>query len=100
MDNFNKYCVLFIIGTRPEAIKLAPVILKFKNSNLFSVNIVLSGQHDEMVRQVMNIFGLKEDINFNLIKKTNCLEGIASKFLEELNIYFEISMEKVKNLWI
>ena len=69
MDNFNKYCVLFIIGTRPEAIKLAPVILKFKDSNLFSVNIVLSGQHDEMVRQVMNIFGLKEDINFNLIKK-------------------------------
>ena len=64
MDNFNKYCVLFIIGTRPEAIKLAPVILKFKNSNLFSVNIVLSGQHDEMVRPVMNIFWFKRGYKF------------------------------------
>lgn len=87
MHNLSKYCVLFIIGTRPEAIKLAPVILKFKESNLFSVNIVLSGQHDEMVKSVMNIFGLQEDINFNLIKTVNSLEGIAAKILEELNNY-------------
>ncbi|MAV79616.1 MAG: UDP-N-acetylglucosamine 2-epimerase (non-hydrolyzing) [Flavobacteriaceae bacterium] len=83
----NKYSVLFLIGTRPEAIKLAPVILAFKKSNLFSVKIVLSGQHDEMIRPVMDFFNLKEDANFNIIKTTNTLEEITSKILKDLNIY-------------
>ena len=82
-----KYRVLFLIGTRPEAIKLAPVILAFKKSNLFLVKIVLSGQHDEMIRPVMDIFNLKEDANFNIIKTTNTLEEITSKILKDLNIY-------------
>jgi len=82
-----KYSVIFLIGTRPEAIKLAPVILAFKKSNLFLVKIVLSGQHDEMIRPVMDIFNLKEDANFNIIKTTNTLEEITSKILKDLNTY-------------
>jgi UDP-N-acetylglucosamine 2-epimerase len=53
--------VLFALGTCPEAIKLAPVIKTFKSSPVFTTQVVLTGQHREMVAQVMDIFGLIAD---------------------------------------
>ena len=47
--------VTFVLGTRPEAIKLAPVIKKFKFSNLIKIKVIVTGQHKEMVYQVMDI---------------------------------------------
>ena len=46
--------VTVIIGTRPEAIKLAPIILKFKQYKNINLRIILSGQHLEIVSQVMH----------------------------------------------
>ena len=50
--------VSIVLGTRPEAIKLAPVILAFQRASEFRTRVVLTGQHREMVTQVMRLFGL------------------------------------------
>ena len=59
--------VTFVIGTRPEAIKMAPVILTFLKSNLIKSRIILTGQHKEMVSQVMSLFQIDCDDNINLM---------------------------------
>ena len=51
--------VTLVLGTRPEAIKLAPVIRAFQTSPRFETRVVLTGQHREMVAQVMALFGLR-----------------------------------------
>ena len=47
--------VTVIIGTRPEAIKLAPVIKAFQSNNFFKVRVVLTGQHKELVDEVLDV---------------------------------------------
>ena len=60
--------VTFVLGTRPEAIKLSPLILAFKASEKVQTRVILTGQHIEMVTQVTNIFNIKEDLNLNLMQ--------------------------------
>ena len=91
MRNIRQYKIAFIIGTRPEAIKIAPVILEFKKSKKFSIVIILTGQHDDMIQPVMEIFKLKEDINFKVIHKAQNLADITSHLLKNLNIFLEKS---------
>jgi len=50
--------VTIVLGTRPEAIKLAPVIQAFQACDRLQTRVVLTGQHREMVQQVMDLFGL------------------------------------------
>ena len=81
--------IIITIGTRPEAIKMAPLILEFRKSERFKINIILSGQHDEMIRPIMNFFNLKEDANFNVLGQCNSLEQTTSLILNELSNYFD-----------
>ena len=74
--------VTFVLGTRPEAIKLAPVIYSFRESNKFNTRIVLTGQHREMVMQVMNYFNLKADKDLNLMKSNQTLTHITKSVIE------------------
>ena len=53
--------VTIVLGTRPEAIKLAPVITEFQACSAVETRVVLTGQHREMVTQVMDLFQLKAD---------------------------------------
>ncbi|MHC5732320.1 MAG: non-hydrolyzing UDP-N-acetylglucosamine 2-epimerase, partial [Nostoc sp.] len=57
----NQKCVCIILGTRPEAIKLAPVIQVFQKYSGFELQVILTGQHREMVEQVMQLFNIKAD---------------------------------------
>ena len=50
--------IAIILGTRPEAIKLAPVIQLFQNSLDFKTLVILTGQHREMIAQVMKLFNI------------------------------------------
>ena len=61
--------VTVVIGTRPEAIKLAPIILELKKNKTFLVNVVLTGQHQEMVSQVFELFDIKENLNLKIMKE-------------------------------
>ena len=59
--------VTFILGTRPEAIKLAPLIKVFQSSGIFDTRVVLTGQHEDMVNNVFELFDIKADINLKLM---------------------------------
>ena len=77
----NVPTVTFVLGTRPEAIKLAPLIAAFKEAKIFKVRLVLTGQHKEMVNQVMDFFNLKGDKDLNLMKEKQSLNHIATSVL-------------------
>lgn len=76
--------VLFIFGTRPEAIKLAPLIKSFKKEKSFQTKICVTAQHREMLDQVLSFFEIKPDYDLNLMKLNQTLFDItASKALKE-----------------
>lgn len=83
-----KNLITFIIGTRPEAIKLAPVIKIFKESKKLKVRVLLSGQHSVMVRQVMDLFELEEDKNLNLMKNNQSINYITQEVLNGMRREF------------
>lgn len=77
--------LLFVFGTRPEAIKMAPVIHEVKNyADKFEAKICLTGQHKEMLQQVMDFFQLKEDYNLHLMKPNQTLFDITADALRAL----------------
>ena len=63
--------VLLIYGTRPEAIKLAPLILKMKEKKLFNIKVCLTAQHRKLVDQVNEYFNIKPDFDLNLMTMTH-----------------------------
>ncbi len=78
-----------ILGTRPEAIKLAPVIQLFRVSSEFDTQVILTGQHQEMVEQVMNLFDLKAEQNLAIMQPQQTLTDITCRSLQGLERLFE-----------
>jgi UDP-N-acetylglucosamine 2-epimerase (non-hydrolysing) len=77
--------ILFIFGTRPEAIKLAPLIKKFeKNKKDFTPIICSTGQHKEMLDQVVDFFKLHIDYDLQLMKKNQTLSSLSSNIISSL----------------
>ncbi len=81
--------LLFIFGTRPEAIKLAPLIIKAKECGFFDVKVCLTGQHKQMLKQVINFFDIKIDYSFNLMKPNQSLFGITADILNSIEPLIE-----------
>lgn len=82
--------ILLIFGTRPEAIKMAPVFAAFKERpNLFDVKICVTGQHREMLDQVMSLFGMKADYDLNIMTQGQDITDITSKVLVSLREVFK-----------
>lgn len=77
--------LLFIFGTRPEAIKMIPIYLKFKESSLFDVKICITAQHREMLDDVMEFFEVKADYDLNLMKKNQTLEELSYNVLNKVS---------------
>lgn len=75
---------MIIFGTRPEAIKMAPLIHKFKKDKRFSLSVCVTAQHREMLNQVMKTFDLKPDIDLNIMKQAQDLTDITSLVLLKL----------------
>jgi len=73
--------VLFVLGTRPEAIKLAPLIKVFESSNKYDVEVCSTGQHKEMLEEVLNFFDIKPDYDLKLMKTGQTLFDVTSKVL-------------------
>ncbi|WP_455102956.1 non-hydrolyzing UDP-N-acetylglucosamine 2-epimerase [Phocaeicola abscessus] len=74
--------VMLVFGTRPEAIKVAPLIKEFqKYPNDFDVIVCVTGQHREMLDQVLHIFDIKPDYDLNIMKQGQDLYEITSKVL-------------------
>lgn len=86
----QKLRVLFIFGTRPEAIKLAPVIMELRKGENAVAKVCVTAQHREMLDQVMGLFGIIPDHDLNLMKQNQTLPRLASSVLEGLEEIFEM----------
>ena len=73
-----------VFGTRTEAIKMAPLVLKLKKDDRFEEITVVSAQHREMLDQVLDIFKIKPDYDFNIMHKNQTLEDITSKVILDM----------------
>ncbi|MEB3181051.1 MAG: UDP-N-acetylglucosamine 2-epimerase (non-hydrolyzing) [Nostocaceae cyanobacterium] len=91
----TKKRVSIILGTRPEAIKLAPVIQQFQNSSDFDTQVILTGQHREMVEQVMQLFNLKADENLEIMLPQQSLSDITYRSLRGLELWLRESQPDI-----
>ena len=80
--------IICIIGTRPEAIKMAPIILEFQKNKKINLNVVLTAQHRELVDDVLKIFHIKPDFDLNLMTPNQSLSDLTSILIRELSIIF------------
>ncbi|MGF1460253.1 MAG: non-hydrolyzing UDP-N-acetylglucosamine 2-epimerase [Leptolyngbyaceae cyanobacterium] len=87
--------VCITLGTRPEAIKLAPVIKAFQQSDDFATQVVLTGQHREMVAQVMDLFQLEADEDLDIMQPKQTLTDITCRSLQGLEAYFQRSQPQL-----
>lgn len=85
----KRYRFLFIFGTRPEAIKLAPLILKFRDVG--NVRVCVTGQHREMLDQVLRFFSIVPNYNLNVMVKNQSLFTVTVKSLKLLEKVIEKS---------
>ncbi|PHQ30583.1 non-hydrolyzing UDP-N-acetylglucosamine 2-epimerase [Leeuwenhoekiella nanhaiensis] len=76
--------VLFVFGTRPEAIKLAPVIRLFQTDAVFETRVCLTAQHREMLDQVLDFFELNADYDLDLMRKNQDLFDLTARILTAL----------------
>ncbi len=81
--------IMIVFGTRPEAIKLAPVIQTLKREKSFKTIVCSTGQHREMLKQVLDIFDLKVDDDLDLMKQNQTLYDITSNSLNKLKVTLE-----------
>jgi UDP-N-acetylglucosamine 2-epimerase (non-hydrolysing) len=77
--------ILIVFGTRPEAIKMAPVVKALQNDGAFKVKVCLTGQHREMLDQVMEIFSLKADFDLSVMAPDQTLTDITSKIIQGMS---------------
>jgi UDP-N-acetylglucosamine 2-epimerase (non-hydrolysing) len=73
--------ILLIFGTRPEAIKMAPVFLRLKASDAFQVKVAVTAQHRQMLDQVLDIFGIQPDCDLDIMSPDQDLFDITSRAL-------------------
>lgn len=85
VNNMNKISIIF--GTRPEAIKLAPVILELKRRVDVTCRVCVTAQHRQMLDQVMDIFDIVPDVDLNLMRPNQSLSGLTSRALEAIDGY-------------
>lgn len=82
--------VMLVFGTRPEAIKMCPLVKEFqKHSDEFETIVCVTGQHREMLDQVLNIFEVKPDFDLNIMKQGQDLYDITARVLTGMRDVFK-----------
>ena len=76
-----------IFGTRPEAIKLCPVVLALKADPAFDCRVCVTGQHKEMLQQVLDVFGVVPDVDLALMRPNQTLGGLTSRAIAAIDEY-------------
>src|SRR5690554_510967 len=80
----NKLKTLCVFGTRPEAIKMAPLAIQLAEDDRFDAKVCVTGQHREMLDQVLDLFELKPDYDLNIMKPGQDLTDITAGILQGL----------------
>ena len=76
--------VMFIFGTRPEAIKFAPLILKMQKTDGLDVIVCVTGQHREMLYQVLELFNIEPDFDLSVMKTSQTLAEITIAIIKKI----------------
>lgn len=78
--------VALIIGTRPEAIKMAPVVLAFRrHADAFDVQVIATAQHRQILDQVLGVFDIAPDVDLDLMKEGQGLSDLTARLLTSLD---------------
>jgi len=80
--------VLFIFGTRPEAVKIAPLVSLMKAHSKFRAILCSTGQHSEMLQPVLSFFDMQSDYDLNVMRPNQSLAGLTSSVLNGLDSVF------------
>lgn len=81
--------ILCVVGTRPEAIKMAPVIAALKSSAWCDCIVVATGQHRELLNQVFTVFGIQPDADLKVMQENQSLATLNARLLEALDAAIE-----------
>lgn len=81
--------VMTVFGTRPEAIKMAPLVKTLKDDPYFEVKVCVTAQHRQMLDQVLDLFEIKPEYDLNIMKKGQTLSMITAAVIEGLDKVFE-----------
>lgn len=84
----KKIKVLTIFGTRPEAVKMAPLVKELESRQGIESKVCVTAQHREMLDQVLELFGIVPDFDLNIMKTKQSLTGITNRVLEGLEELF------------
>lgn len=82
--------VLSIIGTRPEVIKMAPVIKQLEAEKTIHSIVVSTAQHREILDQMMKLFEIKPDLDLNIMEENQTLPSLTAKLITHLNTLLEV----------
>lgn len=80
-----RYKILCVLGTRPEAIKMAPVILALKKEPWVNVRVLATAQHRHMLDQVNQFFGIEPDIDLNIMRPNQTLTTLTARLMLDLD---------------
>lgn len=89
MTNNPSKTILFIFGTRPEAIKMIPLILAFKQDKSLITKVCITAQHRSMLDSVLELFNIKADYDLDIMKESQSLFSISSSVLAKLEPIIE-----------
>lgn len=89
MEDDMRRKILCIVGTRPEAIKMAPVILALKKQPWAEICVLATAQHRHMLDQVLNFFRIAPDIDLNIMRPNQALTTLTARLLVELDKVFQ-----------
>lgn len=81
--------ILAVVGTRPEAIKMAPLIRRLKADRKFTVLVCSTGQHREMIRQVFDLFSIAPDIDLDVMQPDQKLSDLTGRMLSGMERVIE-----------
>jgi UDP-N-acetylglucosamine 2-epimerase (non-hydrolysing) len=87
---------LVVVGTRPDAIKMAPLFLELKKNRKFDTYLCSSGQHLQLLNQAMEIFGIKPDFELKSMTENQSLSGLTTNLLYKFtDLYSEVKPDLV-----
>lgn len=81
--------VMIVFGTRPEAIKMCPLVEELKKSSKFETIVCVTGQHREMLQQVLDVFSIVPDYDLDIMKEGQTLYSITTTILEKIKPILE-----------
>lgn len=89
MKDRKKIKIACVIGTRPEVIKMAPIISELRKYDYYEVTVLCTAQHRELMDDMLAIFSIKPDIDLNIMKQDQSLSSVTSELFAKLETEFK-----------